>query len=202
MFAYCNGNPVIYRDAEGNAAETVLDVVSLAASIIEVAANPANVWAWVGLAGDIVDVAVPFVGGVGETVRAVSTVVNKSDDVVDLAKTAVKTINEKTVDVSSYTKQTSGVYELFFNSGHSYVGKGGFDRMITSANRLSGSYDDRIVAMMWKPVNNPRDAYKLEYLLQTRSGVRSVNKTAITYNQIWSPGRRYFAQDFARHMLR
>ena len=33
--------------------------------------NPSDPWAWVGLVGDLIDVAVPFVGGLGETVRAI-----------------------------------------------------------------------------------------------------------------------------------
>ena len=52
MFAYCNNNPVIYRDSSGNALDTVIDVISLFSSIVAVAQNPNDPWAWVGLAGD------------------------------------------------------------------------------------------------------------------------------------------------------
>ena len=45
--------------------ETVFDVVSLAFSVADVIANPANPWAWAGLAGDVVDL-IPFVSGMGE----------------------------------------------------------------------------------------------------------------------------------------
>ena len=41
-------------------------------------------WAWVGLAADVVSLAVPFATGGGTVVKAVS----KADDVVDLVKTA------------------------------------------------------------------------------------------------------------------
>ena len=83
MFAYCGNNPAARVDAFGNAWETVWDIFSLGSSIIEVAANPADIWAWVGLAGDLVDVVVPFVGGIGEATRAVNAarkVADKAND--------------------------------------------------------------------------------------------------------------------------
>lgn len=49
-----------------------------------------NSWTWAGLVGDIVDVAVPFVGGVGEVTKATDAVL-KTADLVDFAAGAVKT---------------------------------------------------------------------------------------------------------------
>ena len=46
-------------------------------------------WAWAGLAADVVSLAVPFATGGGTVVKAVS----KADDVVDLAKSADRTID-------------------------------------------------------------------------------------------------------------
>jgi RHS repeat-associated protein len=48
MFAYCGNNPVARKDAYGTVWETVFDLVSLGASIVEVAINPADPWAWAG----------------------------------------------------------------------------------------------------------------------------------------------------------
>ena len=45
--------------------DTIFDIVSLCFSIGDVITNPIDPWAWVGLAGDIIDL-VPFVTGVGE----------------------------------------------------------------------------------------------------------------------------------------
>ena len=93
MFAYCGNNPAIRSDVSGNAWETVFDLISLGTSIIEVTANPADVGAWVGLAGDIIDVAVPFVAGVGETVRAVNAgrkIADAADNANDIRKVASK----------------------------------------------------------------------------------------------------------------
>lgn len=93
MFAYCGNNPVTRCDFSGDAWETVFDLISLGTSIIEVACNPGDVGAWIGLAGDIIDVAVPFVAGVGETVRAVNAgrkLTDVADDLHDAKKLAGK----------------------------------------------------------------------------------------------------------------
>ena len=84
MFAYCNNNPVIHKDSQGTAVETVWDLISLGVSIAEVCINPGDVWAWIGLAGDVIDVIVPCVGGIGETVRAAKSL-KKADTVVEIA---------------------------------------------------------------------------------------------------------------------
>ena len=42
MFAYCNNNPVVRQDSTGTAFETVFDIASLAFSVADVIANPAN----------------------------------------------------------------------------------------------------------------------------------------------------------------
>jgi len=93
LFTYCGNNPVTRKDAGGYAWETVFDIISLGTSIIEVACNPADVGAWIGLVGDIIDVAVPFVAGVGETVRAVNAgrkIADAADDMNDARRVASK----------------------------------------------------------------------------------------------------------------
>ncbi len=84
MFAYCGNSPAVRTDASGDAWETIFDLISLGTSIIEVACNPSDVGAWIGLVGDVIDVAVPFVAGVGETVRAINTG-RKAADAIDAA---------------------------------------------------------------------------------------------------------------------
>ena len=93
LFTYCGNNPVTRKDAGGYAWETVFDIISLGTSIIEVSCNPADVGAWIGLVGDIIDVAVPFVAGVGETVRAVNAgrkIADAADDMNDARRVASK----------------------------------------------------------------------------------------------------------------
>ena len=60
----------------------------------EVAVNPADAWAWIGLAADFVDL-VPFVTGLGEVVRAVK-VSNKAIDAVDTVSDATKAAKRAT----------------------------------------------------------------------------------------------------------
>lgn len=89
MFAYCGNNPVSRVDSDGEAFDTIVDVWSLCASILDVVQNPYDPWAWVGLAGDVVDVVVPFVSGAGELTRAAKVAkeaTERVDDAHDVAK--------------------------------------------------------------------------------------------------------------------
>ena len=70
------------KDLGGDIWETVFDVVSLGASIMEVAANPADAWAWAGLVGDALDL-IPIVTGAWEAVCGLK-VLNKVDDIPKL----------------------------------------------------------------------------------------------------------------------
>ena len=106
MFAYCGNNPVEWTDADGEFWDLIFDVVSVVTSVVEVIKNPDDPWAWAGLVGDIVDVAVPFVGGVGEVTKAVGAV-SKTADLVDSAHDAVK-VADNAVDAAQETKRTLG----------------------------------------------------------------------------------------------
>lgn len=89
-FAYCNNDPVNRTDADGEFFDIIFDVISIGFSIADVVQNPTDPWAWIGLVGDVVDVVVPFVSGVGETTKAVGAVADVADvmdDVHDAAKT-------------------------------------------------------------------------------------------------------------------
>ena len=86
MFAYCGNNPIVRLDANGQAFETVWDIISLGISIADVIANPADIWVWISLGGDIIDVLIPFVGGTGEAVKAVRITIKLGDGFGDLSK--------------------------------------------------------------------------------------------------------------------
>ena len=81
LFAYCDCNPIVRIDIGGNVWETIVDVISLGASAVEVYINPTDPWAWAGLVGDVIDI-VPVVTGVGETIKAVK-IINRTTDVAD-----------------------------------------------------------------------------------------------------------------------
>ena len=190
LFSYCDNNPVVRKDSGGAFWETVFDVISLGASIIEVCVNPTDPWAWAGLIGDTIDL-IPFVTGVGEVTRAVKTtvkVVDKADDVIGAAK--VLWAADKFNDI----RKATGSYEILYKSGKNYVGKGGFKRAITSAARNAIKYTDEVVSIIWRSAPNAMEAFIDEFLLQDLSrGGRGVGNMR-TYNKIWSPGRRYLGK--------
>ena len=128
MFAYCANSPVTHVDPAGNALETIFDLLSLGASIAEVAVNPADPWAWVGLIGDLADVAIPCVGGLGELKGA-----GAIDDSLDLAKMTENTL--KVISAAAEAASLGGpnsVYVSYQSDGSElleYVGiTNDFDR--------------------------------------------------------------------------
>ncbi len=105
LFVYCANNPVMNIDNGGAFWDTVFDVISIVVSVVDVVTNPQDVTAWIGLAGDVIDL-IPFVTGVGETVRAVNIagdVADAADDVYDAAK-AVDRLDDVTDTVSATNK--------------------------------------------------------------------------------------------------
>ena len=87
LFTYCGNNPISRSDEGGQFWDTVLDVASLAFSIVDVAMNPDDPWAWIGLAGDVIDL-IPFVTCVGEVAKSVRAGVKVADAVWDVTKVA------------------------------------------------------------------------------------------------------------------
>jgi RHS repeat-associated protein len=88
-YAYGNNNPFKFKDPDGRAAETVLDVISLTLSLVQFRSDPSLVNG-LGLAYDAIATGVPFLpAGVG-TIRAAA----KAADVIsDSAKTTRKVPN-------------------------------------------------------------------------------------------------------------
>jgi hypothetical protein len=86
MFAYCGNNPIVRQDTDGQAFETVWDIVSLGFSIVDVIASPTDIWAWISLGGDLIDVLIPFMGGIGETAKAISISLKIADGFGNLSK--------------------------------------------------------------------------------------------------------------------
>jgi len=92
MFAYCGNNPVVRIDSNGEAFETVFDIISLAGSIIDVAINPMDPWAWASLAGDTLDL-IPILSGSGESIRAIEALV-KAGKVLDNGRHAMRVADD------------------------------------------------------------------------------------------------------------
>ena len=82
-----------------------------------------------------------------------------------------------------------------YKSGKNYIGKGGFKRAITSAERNAIKYADEVTSIKWKSAPSKKAAFIDEYLMQKRNGgVLSSNRDLPTYNKIWSPGRKYYSE--------
>ena len=86
LYAYCDNNPVVRIDSDGEFWDTLFDVVSLVVSVVDVITNPTDPMAWAGLAADTISLVVPGLTGGGSVVRAMT----KADDVVDAVKTIDK----------------------------------------------------------------------------------------------------------------
>ena len=190
LYVYCDNNNVIRKDTGGDFWETALDVVTLGASIVEVAANPSDVLAWAGLVGDAVDL-VPFVTGIGEATKAITKIQKVAEEGDDIIKSA------KAMSLPKEIRKGFGSYEIFYTDGLSYVGKGGFDRAIQSAKGHKGT----VKSILWKSAPSKNEAFIDEYLMQCRRIEKSPNgkfKDAqhTLKNKIWSPGRKQFHKKF------
>ena len=109
LYAYCMNNPIMYADPSGHWIETVFDILSLSASIVEVVINPLDVWAWAGLAGDALDL-IPFVTGVGEGIkgyRVVAKAADLSDDALDAIRLGDRAkLAEYGLDMITFSRAT------------------------------------------------------------------------------------------------
>ena len=115
MFAYCGNNPTSRRDTGGNWFDTVLDLFSLGSSIADVISNPSDPWAWVGLVGDIVDVVVPYAGGLGEaidTLRVTNRLIDGADGAIDTIKAADKAEAAKDLVTSATTGSPNAIGKI------------------------------------------------------------------------------------------
>lgn len=111
--------------------------------------------------------------------------VDQVDDVVDAAKAVYKA-----ADKTSDLRKATGSYEILYESGKNYVGKGGLKRAIESAEQHAADYCDTVVSINWRSAPNTKAAFVDEYLRQLSRGTLSANKAAKTYNKIWSPGKK------------
>ena len=107
IYAYCGNNPIHRVDTTGTFWDTIFDVISLGASIVEVVSNPTDPWAWAGLVGDAIDL-IPFVSGVGEVTRAVKTA-DKIGDAVDGMHDATKAA-DNIVNSAATARKTAKVH--------------------------------------------------------------------------------------------
>ena len=140
LYCYCNNDPVNYADPTGCAWETIFDVLSLGASILEVAFNPADPFAWLGLAGDAIDL-IPFVTGVGETIR----ILKAGDRLAEGADGAIDTYRRLKKANSGLDIEVHHIIEKRFAKNFGYGKRGG--SMLSIA--LSTA-DHRVFTNKWR----------------------------------------------------
>jgi len=177
LYAYCENNPVVRLDNGGQFWETVFDVISLGASIVEVYENPGDPWAWAGLLGDTVDI-IPFVTGIGEGIRIAKTV-DKTIDKIQIAKAVDFT--DKAADIvrsldrsSGFTKSTASAGRQIHKATQDFLAIG--RKEYNEIKGIRPDYIDFSTKTIYelKPMN-PRAA---------KSGIRQLKK----YNKALSGG--------------
>ena len=178
MYSYCGNNPVVRKDEDGEAFETVFDVISLGFSIAEVAANPYDVGAWMSLIGDTIDL-IPIVTGVGEAVRGVR-LADKAGNVVEIAKAADLTDDaKKTIksldQTDVFTKSEKGKGVLIHNGYKNGTGFNSSFKEYTKKKGIRPDYYDGNTIFELKPFN-PRAA---------KAGIRQLRK----YNNMLGGGK-------------
>ena len=171
LYSYCDNNPVVRVDRGGDFWETVFDVVSLGASVVEVCVNPTDPWAWAGLAGDAIDL-IPFVTGVGEVTRAVKTI-DKVADTVQIAKAVDFT--EDAADIVKTLDRSSGFTKSTVSAGRKihqgYKATNNFPKMGKEFRGIKGIRPDYIDF-------NTRTIYELKPMNPrgVRSGIRQLQR--------------------------
>jgi hypothetical protein len=88
-YAYANNNPVRYNDPTGHWIESVFDILSIGYGIYDISQNSLNWENGLGLAADVVGLALPGVTGLGAVVRVAS----KADDAVDGLRAVNQAVN-------------------------------------------------------------------------------------------------------------
>ena len=124
----------------------------------------------------------------------------------ELLKNPISVYNFETADFHTYYVSTNsilchnkckptGSYEIEFQSGKNYVGKGSSQRMEVSAKLHRTLYNDPVVSKQWTEAANTQEAFVAEYFKMSVRGVNNSN----TYNLIWSPGRKIFMNYLATY---
>ena len=199
LYVYCDNNPVVRRDLPGYFWETIFDIISVGTDVAEIIIAPTDLLAWGSLGLDLVCTIVPGATGGGKAVKAIAKA-SEVGKVSDGAKAVYKA-----ADKANDIRKATGSYEIIFESGKNYVGKGGFGRSIASAVGHATKFIDPVVSIEWRRAANTQQAFLDEYMRMIKRGIviRNRNETlaqsiqkAYTYNLIWSPGKTIYGKMF------
>lgn len=180
--------PVMFTDSGGYLAELILGLSlgQIALAVVSVVVVSVAILAIADAIG---------VPGTGNSLDGIKDAINQIGQSIQNSIDEVKQ-NTKAFAIAAAiaigTKNNSGTYVIQFESGHVYVGKGGYLRASASALYQSLRHNDKPIAFEYYSAINDREAFKQEYTLMVDYGF---HKTDVLYNQIWSPGRTYYYQD-------
>lgn len=127
----------------------------------------------------------------------------------EILESPVKVYNFEVEDFHTYFvgessvlvhNKCSGSYDIEFQSGKHYVGKGNEARMRTSARRVSRRYNDPVVNMDWRWAKSDEVGFIDEYMRMSKYGFDfyhpKTNLNGILYNEIMTPGAKIFGRWF------
>ena len=185
LYCYCLNNPISYCDPSGHWVKTIFDLLSVATSVVEVVINPLDPWAWAGLVGDALDL-IPFVTGVGESIKGVR-VVAKGLDLVD-----------DTLDTVRFVK-AADMIDDFSDGGTMLRRVGNLDdyRALTKTNHVDGTNLHTLFMKNEKTIKNTRKRVdgintltKTIYELKAfnKRGIKKSVKQILNYNDLLGGG--------------
>ncbi|MBE6601038.1 MAG: RHS repeat-associated core domain-containing protein [Ruminococcaceae bacterium] len=138
LFAYCDNNPVVRIDSDGQFWDYVLDIGFLIWSVVDVINDPGDWKNWVALGVDVVFAVVPFVpSGVGQVIKAgnkidnaldVANAINKVDNIQDIAKvTMVGRKMDRVTNTAKLIGKADNLYKVWK----------GYDRTATGIKKIA-----------------------------------------------------------------
>ena len=137
LYAYCDNNPVMRVDHNGEFWDYVVDIGFIAWGVADVVNDPGDWKNWAALAVDVVFAVVPFVpSGVGQVVK----VGNKIDNALDVANAINKVDNiqdaAKVTMIGRNMNRVTNTANLIGKADNLYEAWRGYDVTATGMKRL------------------------------------------------------------------
>ena len=195
MYAYTANNPVMRTDSTGmwfgfddiftGPVDEIIILGALACGAL-----------WLGA-----QLVIPGASNALDTVGGwVDSAIQKVDSGISKIKNKAKQAMVTLIAVTALElkRENAGTYAIQFSDGKFYVGKSSHFRMITSAIRESILHGSLPVGFRYQRATSDREAFKTEYMWMVDYGYANIETRVNLYNRIWSPGRKYYYEDYGR----